>query len=307
MKRLSFLLGILVIASLISGCSSRWVRSPVVDQKNIAVDLEHQEIKGRVVEKQFSHPFEIDPKDLEIFLGQLEYFDEPALYGDPEKRPLFQSDEVARLGPAIAEALAKATPHQRVRFISYNKGGGLLFKKQRKTRGVVFANAADHFNIAFSLVNYEIRERELQRLSQGPEMLDPLEITSSETPIIAPDYAYHQKMKNGEEYPLWVVANVNRIKKDTAADAEYQESAVEADQPKAREKPETAAEPAKAFSEEPPAADKPPADGADDTWETRKQEIRNKLEYLKELYESDLIDAKDYDTQKKKLLDQLQQ
>jgi hypothetical protein len=42
-----------------------------------------------------------------------------------------------------------------------------------------------------------------------------------------------------------------------------------------------------------------------DSWETRRQENTEKLEYLKELFESGLIDEQEYKAQKEKLLDQL--
>jgi len=64
-------------------------------------------------------------------------------------------------------------------------------------------------------------------------------------------------------------------------------------------------EPEKPMVEQPAPASKTPALPPDDSWETRKQDHREKLQYLKELYESGLIDEEEYKEQKKKLLNQL--
>ena len=308
MKRFAVLICFLLGISSIIGCSTRWVRSPVVEQKNITVSLEHQEVKGEIVEKVFAHPFEIDPQKLKILLTQLDYLSEPALYGDPEQKPVFQADEVERLSPAITKALAQAKPHQRVRFISYNKGGGLIFKKPRKTRGIAFVESGKRLNLAFSYVNHIIRERELQRFSQGREATDPLAIKSSDTPLVAPEVADFHRLETGEKYPMWIAVDVEKIdtKAVSAPAGEAGKPGSEAEPAKSKTPPETGDKREKGASEETGPTHEPPADMSGDAWDTRKEEIKKKLEYLKELHESDLIDADEYDAQKKKLLDQLQ-
>jgi len=320
MKRFCVLILCLISVAMIGGCSTRWVQSPVVDQENMMVSLEHHVVKGKITQKQFNHPYDIDPRDLTIFFTQLAYLDEPALYGDPVQKPVFQKEEIDRLAPALTDALAKAEPHQRVRFISYNRGGGLFFKKDRKTRGVLFVEEGNRLNLAFSYVNYEIRERELQRFSPAEETLNPLEIKDSDTPIVAPDYAAHKRLADGGKYPMWIRADMDNISRSAAAvtASESRAPSAEAAGPaKAEEppaKPAVKSQPDKRAPSEkmapeptaPDAASEPPAQAPADSWKSRKAQIKERLEYLKELYESDLIDAEEYDAQKKKLLKQLE-
>jgi len=295
MKRFCVLAVCLLSAAMIGGCSTRWVQSPVVDQENMKVSLEHHVVKGEIAQKKFNHPYEIDPRDLKVFLTQLDYLDEPAIYGDPVRKPVFQKEEIARLVPALTDALAKAEPHQRVQFISYNRGGGLLFKKDRKTRGVLFVEGGKRLNLAFSYVNYEIRERELQRFSPAEETRNPLDIKSSDTPIAAPDYTSHKQMADGGKYPMWMTADMDKIEQAAKAVPESEPQTPSAE----------TVEPVK--MDEPTAGDKQPAaQSPADSWKSRKADIKERLEYLKELYQSDLIDAEEYDVQKKKLLEQLE-
>lgn len=318
MKRLTVLLVCLLSVAMISGCSSRWVQSSVVDKKNMNVSLEHRLVKGEIVQKQFNHPYDMDSLDLKFFLAQLDYFDEPAFYGDPKTKPVFQKEEIERLAPALTAALGKAAPHQRVRFISYNRGGGLFFKKDRKTRGVLFVEPDNRLNLAFSHVNHEIRERELQRFSEAEETLNPLEIKSSNTPIVAPDFARYKRSEEDGKHSMWVTADIEEIARaavsvpekeektfhDGAESAETAEDALPDKAPAVRSRQETAPPSEKTVPDK--TAPEPPAQAPGDTWKSRKADIRERLEYLKELYESDLIDAEDYETQKKKLLEQLE-
>jgi len=216
--------------------------------------------------------------------------------------------------PALTAALGRAAPHQRVRFISYNRGGGLFFRKDRKTRGVLFVEPGNRLNLAFSYVNHEIREEELQRFSKTEKTLNPLEIKSSDTPIAAPDYAGHKRTEDGERYPMWLVADIEKIMKATASEGDAPEpgKAAESEAPAQAPAGESRAdtEPSSDISVpeqtapavQPESSDKTP----DDSWKSRKADIKERLEYLKELYESDLIDAQEYEAQKKKLLEQLE-
>ena len=323
MKRFGVLIACLLSAVMIGGCSTRWVQSPVVEQENMMVSLEHRVVKGDIAQKQYNHPYDMDSRDLKVLFTQLDYLDEPAIYGDPEQKPVFQKEEIDRLAPALTDALAAAEPHQRVRFISYNRGGGLLFRKDRKTRGVLFVEAGHRLNLAFSYVNYEIREKELQRFSPAEETLNPLAVKSSDTPIVVPAYAAHKQMADGGKYPMWIRANMDKIEQaakavpesqpqapstETAEPAKTDKSTADDKQPAAESQPAEKA-PAEKMAPEPTAPKAAPESKAKspaDAWESRKAEIKERLEYLKDLYESDLIDTEEYDAQKKKLLKQLE-
>ena len=195
MKHFSIIFTLLFGAGMLTGCAARWVRTPVVDQRDMTVSLEHKIADKQVADQQFNHPFNIDAQNLRTLLSQLEYMAEPMIYGKPEQKPVFQAVEIDRLVPALAEALSKADANQRVRFVSYNRGGGLLFKKRRRTSGVAFVRPGNHLNLAFADVNFEILTNEMENISRGDEFPDPLRIKSSYTPIVAPDYIEHALTK----------------------------------------------------------------------------------------------------------------
>lgn len=308
MKRFSVFIALFLSVSLFMGCSPRWERSPVVEQRDITVSLEHKVVRDQIVEQQFNHPFDIDLQDMETLLTRLDYIDKSVFYGEPERKPVFQENEVDRLVPALVSALARATPDQRVRFISYNRGGGLWFlKKQRKTGGVVFVERGGRLNIAFGFVNYEIRENsDLRKFPEENEFSDPLAIESCNTPIIAPDCAVHNRMQNGEEYPMWIVAEIEGIDKPAVSASEAEAGKPEsAAEPEAKPAPGKESESGETVLEKKEPDHKPSDEESGDSWESRKENIKRKLEYLKELHESDLIDAEEYNHQKKKLLDRL--
>ncbi|MEW6078306.1 MAG: hypothetical protein AB1724_10870 [Thermodesulfobacteriota bacterium] len=337
MKKRSIFLALGLCLAALAGCAPYWVKTPVVDQNEVTVSLEHKVRKGQVVQQQFHHPADISPENLKNLLTQLSYLADSAIYGKPERKPVFQEVEIEHLAPALVQALAKANPEQRVRFVSRNRGGGLLFKKDRQTGGVAFVETGDRLNLAFGYVNEEILSSRPDALSQA-DNADPLMIRSSFAPIVAPDFVEHRLTEKGNPFPLWIVADMKHIpepppapaaspatgtpeaaapvKTDSLAASEPDKALktepVVAPEPqtiKAEPVPlqESPSQPLKAIEKEPApvAADKPAAMKSGDSWETRKQENTEKLRYLKELYDSGLIDEKEYKAKKEKLLEQL--
>ncbi len=293
MKYFSIFFALLFGFGAFTGCAPRWVRTPVVDQRDITVSLEHKIVKKQVADQQFDHPFSVDQQDLRTLLSQLEYMAEPMVFGEQEQKTVFQSVELDRLVPALADALSKADPNQRVWFVSYNRGGGLLFKKRRQTTGVVFVRAGNRLNLAFKEINFEILTNEMENVPQRDEYADPLKIKSSSTPIVAPDYVAHPKTEKGNPFPMWIVVETDKVPAPSKPDPEAQTTA---------SKPATQE---KAVVESQAPVEGMPALQNADSWETRRQENTEKLEYLKELFESGLIDEQEYKAQKEKLLDQL--
>jgi len=300
MRHFSVLMAFLFGIGLLTGCGARWVRTPLVDQKMITVNLEHKVLKKQVVKQQYDHPFDIDRQGLKVLLTQLEYLDEPRVYGTPEQKPVFQQEEIERLVPALADALATANADQRVRFISHNKGGGLLFKKKRVTEGVSYVESGRKLNLAFADVNYEILTNPMENISERGENQDPLRIKMSSTPIVGPDYAKHHLMKNDISYPMWVVVDLENIPATTVP-----ESATEKADPATPAESKVAPTTEKTVSPTAVSDETSAAEKQDDAWEIRRQESREKLQYFKELYESGLIDENEYKAQKEKLLNQL--
>lgn len=305
MKHFSIIFTLLFGAGMLTGCAARWVRTPVVDQRDMTVSLEHKIADKQVADQQFNHPFNIDAQNLRTLLSQLEYMAEPMIYGKPEQKPVFQAVEIDRLVPALAEALSKADANQRVRFVSYNRGGGLLFKKRRRTSGVAFVRPGNHLNLAFADVNFEILTNEMENISRGDEFPDPLRIKSSYTPIVAPDYIEHALTKKGKPYPLWIVADLDGVPAPSATAATAEALSGQPATPAAQPVSGSESQPGAGVASPPTTETGAPAAQGRADWETRRQENREKLEYLKELYESGLIDEAEYKAQKEKLLDQL--
>jgi hypothetical protein len=298
-------------AGLIFGCSARSARTPLVENHYLRVSLEEQAAGGSGDASAFAHPADIEKSRLRLFLSRLQYLEKPFMgFGETKKLPVFQTVELDRLVPALSEALAEAGPQERVRFISYNKGGGLILEKRRRTGGVVFVKKPDQLNLAFSYINYELKDEELKRSVPNKLYSDPLAIRKAETSLIAPAYAGH-RVKENRKMPMWITAGLNEIGGSLSAPA------VEA-RPERREAPGGPSEAGKAPAPE-PAAQKPqaplsieekeaspqPAGEAVDPWEAQKEEVREKLEYLKELHESELISTEEYEAEKKKLLERI--
>jgi len=305
------------IGLLCSGCGTRWERSAIVDRSNIHVSLEHRVVEEKTASRQFNHPFDMDPAKLGLVLSQLQYKEPPRFYGEWEQVPVFQATEIQNLVPALVDALAKARSEQRVRFISYNKGGGMLFKKIRRTGGVLFLGADNRLNLALSYVNHEMTGEVVQGAQTDALFSDPLIIDSAEKSVLVSADAIHHRTKNGETMPLWIVADLEQIKASGMPAVSSDESGAEGPDTAGRGKP--AGAPASRVEGAPADREKeqvsgPAASGrqerqdesADDTWERRKDDIKEKLKYLKELHDSDLITTEEYKARKKKLLEQIQ-
>jgi len=293
MKRISFLL--IISAVITSACTStKLVRTTVAEQYEFNVALEHQQEKGIVIQKNFAHPYEIEISYLEKLMGDLKYVEKSGLMRTEKQSPVFQASEIGRLAPVLALTLAKADASQRIRFISFNQGDFLIFSVSRKTEGVIFIEPAGRLNIAFNFINYSRQPGENTAISPSFSSIDPLKIQTSETTISATvPYAKLHKFETGKDAPMWFVADLEKLKESNS----------------------TATLPIIQTKEGPPPAVAPKAEIKDAPFEKTepiqasedvlKEEIRNKLKYLKELFDEGLISEKDYTVKKMELLDKI--
>lgn len=318
MKRmLVFFIFFIMAAVLLSACSStRWVRTPVVENPDFKLVLEALHEEGEMVRQTYAHPFEIAPSDLAKLMRDLTYTEEVGLLGKEKKMPVFQAAEIERLAPALADTLKTAADSQRIRFISYNRAKALIFSKDRKTEGVVFVGQDKQFNIAFNYINTEIRMDETTAFPEDFSRMDPLNINFSDTALLktAP-YLAHQIGESGDPAPLWMTADLQKLAATPAVMPAGQRPAVSgADKetaPTQTRRTEAAeAAPAAPASAEPaapttasPAQPLPAQPVFDDTVQ---QEIKTKLIYLKELKDDGLISEQDYNARKDQLLDKIQ-
>ncbi|MBS3754997.1 MAG: SHOCT domain-containing protein [Desulfobacterales bacterium] len=269
------------------------------------VKLQQKMKDGRPVAQSYSHPADIGTENLAWFFNDLSYMTTPRLLSDSEERPVFQNREINRLAPAVSRALKNADATQRVHFTSFNYSRGLLFQKRRITQGTLFVDAGGNFNIDFSWINQEVNLDDQPKGRSEFNQGDSIGVAESDTPVLANrPYIRHHRGENGKADPMWIQAPVEDIRRvaegvKPAGKKQVQESAGETS---AAEKPEQK----KPGKEKTPEAHKPGPEEPAGDWETRKEGIRDRLEYLKDLYEDGLITESEYQDQKQEILEDLQ-
>ncbi len=282
MKKIAVLF--IIGAAFLSACSSaRWVRTTIEKQKDFTVTLEQRQVEGKIIGQKYAHPYKIDLADFEKLLKDLTYIEKVGLMNTKKQSPVFQAVEIDRLAPVLADTLAKADASQRIRFRSYNRGKALIFSVSRETEGVIFIESGNQLSIAFNFINSEIDSTENTTYPRSFSRVDPLKIKTSDTTIIpTATYAELYTSETGEQSPIWVVADLDKLK----------EAVSTVPVPIIEEKGKFA-----------PAVDTtPPAQTSKDLL---KEDIKNKLKYLKELLDEGLISKKDYNAKKAELLDKI--
>jgi hypothetical protein len=266
-KKIVVILGFFLLTA---GCGGpRWEDARVEEQSHCIVRVQSQVESGEVIKQHFMHPTDIDPQTIAAFLSELAYMQPDFLLGDAKKTFVFQDKEVDRLAGPIAKAFATVNEDQRIAFTSLNRGGGLLFDAQRETTGLMFVDAEGKLNIAFSGINIEKRLDPEDAIAVRVPPGNPLEIADSKTPLIATgDYMQHHLQDNGKAYPMWLRADLGKVK--TSA------KVIEI-------------EPSKEASDFDPAL--------------HRENIRSQLEYVKKLYDDGLISQSEYDAKRRELLE----
>ena len=111
--RYAVLASLIMIGSLLGGCASRSVRSPIIDRVGVQVDLVRQ-VKGWTTQPRgYEHPGIISVQRLIHILDAVEV--ETRGKGDGFIRePAFHPDIVEKTAQAMSEALAEADPDQEI-------------------------------------------------------------------------------------------------------------------------------------------------------------------------------------------------
>lgn len=272
--------------------------------------MEQRQENGQIVAQKYDHPYTVDLIEIKQLLKDVTYIEEVGFLGKEEKKQVFQAIEIDRLAPVLANTLTKIDASQRIRFTSFNKGKGWLFSIRRKTEGVIFIEHDGRLNMAFNQINSEIDPNNANTLPPDFSRLDPLKITTSDTPLIpTPTYAELHQFKNGEPATMWLVADLEKLEKTTdTAPAPIIEIVDEA--PLKTPESDVLAVPAAPSAVQRTDADTTntetteimPAPAADNALQ---KDIKSKLKYLKELLDEGLISEKDYNTKKSELLDKI--
>jgi len=293
MKRISFLL--IISSVFLSACTStKWVRTPVVKQYDFNVTLEQRQGSGTVALQKYEHPKVIDIVDLERLMGDLTFIEKGGMLSKSKQSPVFQQDEIGRLPPVLADALAKADASQHVRFISFNQGQALLFSNSQKTEGVIFVESGGRLNLAFNYINSKRIPSETSAIYSTYSEIDPLTIKNADITLSATTpYAELHKLETGEPAPMWVVADLGKLREATS------HGSVPVVNPTTETPPAVAAKTGPVVM---PVEKAAPAPAPEDIL---KQDIKNTLKYLKELMDEGLISADDYNAKKAALLDKI--
>lgn len=293
MKRIAVL--IIISVAFFSACTStEWVQSTVDKQYKYIVTLEQQQKKGIIVQQKYEHPYEIDLADLEKLMGGLTYIEKEGLMNKKKQSPVFQAVEIDRLAPVLADTLAKADASQRIRFISFNQGKALLFSAPRKTAGVVFVESDGRLNIAFNFINSERQPSETTAFYPSYSMVDPLKIRTSDTPISSATYSVElHEFETGKRAPMWVVVDLETLTKPISITTVPMAKVTEEVPHATSSKTKTMDTPVEKTTQGRASKDMP------------EEDIKNKLKFLKELLDEELISKKDYNAKKMELLDKI--
>jgi len=207
MKRI-FIFLIAAIIFLPACTSTKWVRTPIVQEKDFTLTLEAHQVEGDIVDQAYDHPYEIETSRLQEMLSDLTYMEQVGILGRETKSHVFQATEVEQLAPALADTLATIDDSQRIRFTSYNRGKGLIFSTSRETEGVIFIKPENQFNIAFNFINSEIDLMETTAYPPVFSYIDPLKREMANTTVFPPAYAQSHEFETGKPAPMWIVANL---------------------------------------------------------------------------------------------------
>jgi hypothetical protein len=266
-KEAVLLLSVLFLAVSCGG--PRWEDTTLSENTYYNVRIQHLVEDKQATALQYSHPVDVDAQVIARFLGDLKYSEKHFLTGEDRQTPVFQQIEIDRLAPSLAEAFGNVGENQRIAFTSFNKGGGLVFEKRRRTDGVMFVDEDNRLNAAFSGINVEIIDDEREKGAFHQTAEDPLDAMTSKTPLVT-EKAYMQARlrENGKPYPMWMAADLTALKKETKTRAGH-------------------------------AADfTPPEDP-----EMHREYIRSQLAYIKGLYDDGLISEQEYNEKRKELID----
>ena len=242
------------------------------------------------------HPASIDTVYLERMLGALRY-QEIGLLGRAASRPVFDQDEIIRLAPALSRALAQAAAAQRVDFMSL-AGSSASFGNARKTEGTVFVDENGGLNIALSAVRQVMTVDDDFTRFREISLGDPLTVERAMVHLAwEQDTFIPRRQHDGSRYPMWVTTGLDQPDEPVS-------SLEDAPQPMQHERPAAVSRPAA-----PPPTDSTARQREvpieEETSSTSPEAIRERLEFLRSLFEEELISAEDYERERARALRRL--
>ncbi len=266
---------------LVCSCTTKYERSPIQTQQKFVVALEKNKTG-----LNYGHPYEIRIETFKKIMASLKYDHKEGVFNWAKKGDVFQKKEIERLAGPVVEALSKSDHSSYARFVSLSRKKSLmLFTTFQQTEGIVFRDEAGKLNFAFSQINKKIDTEEggVDETTLKAEFSgkDPVMVEKSNTTLVQmPPEVKRHVSENGRAFPMWVAIDLGKTS--------FQNTA-----------PAIAKEPENKFVQTKEVKETVPQHA------DKKEEVREKLRYLKTLLDEGLISETDYDTRKNVLLDQL--
>jgi len=144
-------LSLSLIALILAGCAVAPPPRVLFQDATLSIRLEAD---GRA-EVLHSHPAKLTVEDLALLLAGVRVTKEPGTLTTATNPiapvPAFTSDEVRRLAPYLADAFAKASPHE---IVTFYRASGEVTGQQTVTSGGMFLQGGV---LLFVMANYRIR------------------------------------------------------------------------------------------------------------------------------------------------------
>lgn len=278
---------------LISACTPGAQLRQVLPETDTDLKIRTEAATGQGGQRlPLAQPSSTTQAELEAALKILQYR-ESGLLGRSSRNPVFEAFERARVATALAQGLANAGPSEQIRFASFSQRSGTL-SQLRKTEAVAFVDRDGLLNLAFAGVHefagpdqdffafLELTERDPLQLERGLVALD----TDHPAVLAAPGPG---------QRPLWIRIDLALTGQDPPAPAPAPAVAPASEPPRTTSAPPEAPEPEA-------ASPRRPTEGVDPVSENLHQQLRERLEFLKNLFEDGLINAEEYEQQRREAL-----
>lgn len=276
---------VLISLLILVGCAATETATRIDGADDRIVRLAPAGLAG----SRLSHPATIEASVLAEQLSSL-HFEEQGRLLRASRQAVFDREEADELAAMLARGLSQAGREQRIDFVSHGRSGATL-GNARKTEGTVFVDGNGELNIAFAGVRHMMTVDDDFTRFRDFSLGDPLATdrslvrVGSDRPGISP-----RLQADGSAYPMWVTVSLISPEPANAAPTRSAPAAPTAPPGAAAESPPT---PSRSDVEpQPPAVDSTTA-------------VRERLEFLKRLYDDGLITESEYRTERERALRRL--
>jgi hypothetical protein len=254
---------LILFSGLISGCAS--TKEKKLQTKGFTLSYKNKSSADSTVSKmQLNHPLKVSEAEVRNYLKSL-VFEELSLFG--KQKPVFLSHDIDRIGRLLMKALQRV-PSRKI--IHYE-----LETPRGATSGDIFASKK-HIHWRFdSIKGMGFTGR--AKTGWG-------HVNWRMVPQSGQKYQAVQKLLGDQAQENWIFAELQPSSKK---------------QKNARQK-NLRSDPSK---NQATVSSSEPADNMDSPSKNSNPDLEEKLEFLRDLHEKELIDEKEYDQKKKELLD----